>query len=104
MVAPASRFSNTIETGMRVSLNTQAPLTLPGMLSTAGHCNQSSVAILNSCSLSSVKDIRASVTVVATDRSLTRRAKRSRGSAPQIRLLRGGDHADSHAIERSHAF
>ena len=27
-----------------VSLNTQAPLTLPGMLSTAGHCDQSSDA------------------------------------------------------------
>jgi len=30
MVAPASRFSNTMETGMRVSLKTHAPLTLPG--------------------------------------------------------------------------
>src|SRR5690349_19888683 len=43
-VAPASRFSNTRETGMRVPLNTQAPLTLPGMLSTAEHCDQSSDA------------------------------------------------------------
>lgn len=28
-----------------MSLKTQAPLTLPGMLSTAGHCDQSSAAI-----------------------------------------------------------
>jgi hypothetical protein len=27
-------------------LNTQAPLTFPGMLSTAGHCDQSSVIVL----------------------------------------------------------
>src|SRR5258706_11450563 len=45
MVAPDSRFSNTVATGMRVSLNTHAPLTLPGMLSTAGHCDQSRVAM-----------------------------------------------------------
>jgi hypothetical protein len=38
--APASRFSKTSETGMRVFLNTQAPLTFPGMLSTAGHCDR----------------------------------------------------------------
>lgn len=41
--APASRFSKTMETGIRVSLNTHAPLTLPGTLSTAGHCDQSRV-------------------------------------------------------------
>jgi hypothetical protein len=29
MVAPASRFSNTADTGIRVSLNTHAPLGLP---------------------------------------------------------------------------
>jgi hypothetical protein len=34
-----------METGIRVSLNTHAPLTLPGMLSTVGHCDQSSVAM-----------------------------------------------------------
>ena len=34
--------------GIRVPRNTQAPLTLPGTLSTAGHCDQSSVAIGNS--------------------------------------------------------
>jgi hypothetical protein len=37
----ASRFSHTVATGIRVSLNTHAPLTLPGMLSTAGHWDQS---------------------------------------------------------------
>jgi hypothetical protein len=42
---PASKFSNTVATGIRVSLNTHAPLTLPGMLSTAGHWDQSRFAI-----------------------------------------------------------
>jgi len=32
-------------TGIRVFLKTHAPLTLPGMLSTAGHWDQSSVAM-----------------------------------------------------------
>jgi len=45
MVAPASRFSNTAETGIRVSRNTHAPLSLPGTLSTAGHCDQSRAAM-----------------------------------------------------------
>jgi hypothetical protein len=40
-----NRLSKTIATGVRVPLNTQAPLTLPGMLSTAGHWDQSSEAI-----------------------------------------------------------
>ncbi len=44
MVAPDSRFSNTVDTGIRVSLNTHAPLTLPGMLSTVGHWEHSSIA------------------------------------------------------------
>src|SRR5260370_10007711 len=44
MLAPASRFWKTMATGIRVSLKTQAPLTFPGMLSTAGHCDQSSAA------------------------------------------------------------
>ncbi len=33
----ASRFSKIVCTGMRVPFRTYAPLTLPGMLSTAGH-------------------------------------------------------------------
>src|SRR5437870_10323382 len=41
----SSRFSMTVATGRRVPLNTQAPLTLPGTLSTIGHCDQSSAAI-----------------------------------------------------------
>src|SRR5271157_2023036 len=45
MVAPASRFSNTADTGIRVSRNTHAPLSLPGTLSTAGHWDQSRVAM-----------------------------------------------------------
>src|SRR5260370_4638545 len=43
-LAPASIFSKMTEAGMRVPLSTQAPLTFPGMLSTAGHCDQSSAA------------------------------------------------------------
>src|SRR3954462_1904432 len=45
MVTPSSRFSNTMETGIRVPRNTHAPLTFPGTLSTAGHWDQSSSAI-----------------------------------------------------------
>src|SRR5712691_317115 len=44
MLAPASTFWKTMATGIRVPLKTQAPLTFPGMLSTAGHCDQSSAA------------------------------------------------------------
>jgi hypothetical protein len=33
----SSRFSMTVATGRRVPLNTQAPLTFPGLLSTAWH-------------------------------------------------------------------
>jgi hypothetical protein len=39
--APASRFSNTADTGVRVSRNTHAPPNVPGTLSAAGHCDQS---------------------------------------------------------------
>ena len=35
-IAPASRFSKIVATGMRVLQSTHAPLTLSGMLSTAG--------------------------------------------------------------------
>src|SRR5580698_4702942 len=45
MVAPTSRFSNTADTGIRVSRNTHAPLSLPGTLSTVGHWDQSRVAM-----------------------------------------------------------
>src|SRR5665213_3054482 len=38
------RFSNTVEIGMRVPRNTHAPLRLPGMLSTAAHCDRSRVS------------------------------------------------------------
>src|SRR5207237_762080 len=41
----SSRFSMTVATGNRVSRNTHAPPTLPGMLSTAGHCDQSRLGI-----------------------------------------------------------
>ena len=45
MVMPSSRFSNTRATGVRVPLNTHAPLTLPGMLFSAGHQDHSSAAM-----------------------------------------------------------
>src|SRR5450755_2321159 len=45
MLEPASRFSKTVATGIRVSLNTHSPLRLSGTLSTAGHCDQSRVAM-----------------------------------------------------------
>src|SRR3954470_3841263 len=44
-VIPSSRFSKTTATGVRVPLNTQAPLTLPGTLSTAEHSDQSRAAM-----------------------------------------------------------
>jgi hypothetical protein len=37
------------ETGIRVPFNTQAPLILPGTLSTAEHCDQSRVAMGTNC-------------------------------------------------------
>src|ERR1043166_3739997 len=43
--APASRLSKIADTGIRVPFNTHAPLTLPGILSTAGHCDQSRFAM-----------------------------------------------------------
>ena len=46
ILAPASIFSKIAETGMRVPLSTHAPLTLPGMLSTTGHWDQSRLAML----------------------------------------------------------
>src|SRR5208283_5171033 len=45
MLEPTSRFSKTVATGIRVPRNTHAPLRLSATLSTAGHCDQSSVAI-----------------------------------------------------------
>src|ERR1700690_3683110 len=45
MLEPASRFSKTVATGIRVLRNTHAPLRLPGTLSTAGHCDQSRAAM-----------------------------------------------------------
>jgi len=47
--APASMFSKIAETGIRVPLRTQAPLTLPGTLSTTGHFDQSKSGIVAHC-------------------------------------------------------
>ena len=46
IVAPDSRFSKTVDTGIRVSLKTHAPPRRSGKLSTAGHFDQSRVAIV----------------------------------------------------------
>src|SRR5712692_4287620 len=45
MLEPASRFSKTVATGIRVSRNTHAPLRLSATLSTAEHWDQSRVAM-----------------------------------------------------------
>jgi hypothetical protein len=37
MLAPEAMFSKIADTGIRVPFKTQAPLTLPGTLSTASH-------------------------------------------------------------------
>jgi hypothetical protein len=52
--APASMFSKTAEAGIRVPRNTHAPLSLPGTLSTAGHSDQSRVAIAQLISRGSI--------------------------------------------------
>src|SRR5579859_895950 len=61
ILAPASRFSKIVETGIRVPRNTHAPLTLPGIRSTAEHCDQSRTAMSPSsgCSYSSVDRIHS---------------------------------------------
>lgn len=43
---PGFEIFENVETGIRVSLNTHAPLTLPGILSTAGHLDQSRLAMI----------------------------------------------------------
>src|ERR1700761_2658465 len=45
MLEPTSRFSKTVDTGIRVPLNTHAPLRRSGTLSTAEHWDQSRVAM-----------------------------------------------------------
>ena len=49
----------TVATGRRVPLNTQAPLTLPGMLSTAGHRDQSRAATVQTPWLQITANCRA---------------------------------------------
>ena len=63
----------TVATGRRVPLNTQAPLTFPGMLSTAGHWDQSSDAMVGTPS-SRLRQTGLAVTRVhAAPRSPSRR-------------------------------
>jgi len=50
-----------METGIRVSLNTHAPLTLPGMLSTAGHSDQSRLAMIYAPSIRVRQEIRENI-------------------------------------------
>src|SRR6185437_932745 len=45
MLAPTSRFSKIVATGIRVFWKTHAPLRLPGTLSTAAHCDQSKIVV-----------------------------------------------------------
>jgi hypothetical protein len=40
------KFSKIAEMGTRVPRNTHAPPTLPGIISTAGHCDESRLAML----------------------------------------------------------
>src|SRR3954452_11421480 len=60
----SSRFSKTTAAGVRVPLNTQAPLTLPGTLSTSGHSDQSSAAMDRPPSDSSLWDIGRAVIIL----------------------------------------
>src|SRR5438552_9614651 len=57
MLAPASIFSKIAATGIRVPLNTHAPLILSGMLSTAGHCDQSRLAMFQLLASGYVKGV-----------------------------------------------
>src|SRR3954471_17806049 len=76
MVTPSSRFSNTMETGIRVPRNTHAPLTFPGTLSTAGHWDQSSAAIF--VLLFRVKGNRRLVTTLQSGAARLRRRQKYR--------------------------
>jgi len=44
-IRPGFEILEIVDTGIRVPLRAQAPLTLPGMLSTPGHCDQSRAGI-----------------------------------------------------------
>lgn len=93
ILEPYSRFSKMTAMGIRVPRNTHAPLSLPGTLSTAGHCDQSSVAAIPNSflPLSSVEDRRASVTHFnpsASCKRFKRRAATSmRGSVAANRVV-----------------
>ncbi len=67
----SSRFSMTVATGRRVPLNTQAPLTFPGILSTAGHWDQSSAAMNSPPSLQITANCAPVTPVHAAPRSLS---------------------------------
>jgi len=45
-IGATSKFSKIAATGIRVPRSTQAPLNLPGTLSTSGHCDQSRAAMV----------------------------------------------------------
>src|SRR5579863_3352329 len=71
-VAPASRFSKTAETGIRVSRNTQPPFNRPGTLSTTGHCDQSRFAmVLLLTFILSIAPDRLQTNSAATDATCT---------------------------------
>src|SRR5436305_12876840 len=66
MVIPSSRFSKTVATGRRVPRKTHAPLTFPGTLSTAGHCDQSSAIAVSPFLLSQPESLGSTRTGVNT--------------------------------------
>src|ERR1700690_1856162 len=81
MLAPASIFSKIAATGIRVPRSTHAPLTLPGTRSTAGHCDQSRLAITRTPGLQN------SAVLVATAPSLLPPNLRRPNPLPLLPLL-----------------
>src|SRR5450755_333709 len=90
-VAPASRFSNTAETGIRVLRNTHAPLKRSGTLSAAGHWDQSRAAMfLPLCYLKSThgRKQRTSIGEVGTGSRPQSASPHRRSHAPLPAALR----------------
>jgi hypothetical protein len=88
MVMPSYMFSKTTATGVRVPRNTQAPLTLPGMLSTMGHCDQSSEAIDALLQASSGRTIGQAI---SQEHFTARKSSRRRHAASILRFERQPD-------------
>src|SRR5438552_9413875 len=95
MLAPASIFSKIAATGIRVPLSTHAPLILPGMLSTAGHCDQSRLAMFQLLPSGYAKDDSGSRVLLTKD--LATYHESFRGNRPNHKLheLLRGPRSDS---------